>query len=62
VCAGEEVDAVGDAVADEEVGNRRHAEIREDLDQRVDLILAANGAEFEKSKAGMHCQHHDGAQ
>jgi hypothetical protein len=59
--AGEEVDAVGKTVADEEIGDRRYREIGQDLHQRVDLALLAYGAEFEKGKAGMHRQHHDAA-
>src|SRR5690606_38156308 len=44
----EEVDTVGDAVADEEIGERRYREIDQDLDQGVDLVLLAHGAELEK--------------
>jgi hypothetical protein len=60
--AGEEVGTVGHGVADEEVGEGRDTEIRQDLDQGIDLVLLADGAEFEKGKAGVHGQHHDGAQ
>ena len=60
--AGEEVDPVGDAVADEEVGDRRHREVGEDLHQRIDLVLLAHGADFEKREAGVHRQHHDPAE
>ena len=60
--AGEEIDAVGDAVADEEIGDGRHRKIGQNLDQRIDLVLLAHRADFEKGKAGMHGEHHDGAQ
>ncbi len=60
--AGEEAGAVGDAVADEEVRQGRHREVREDLHQRVDLVLAADGPELEKGEAGVHGKHHDGAE
>ena len=56
---GEEVDTVGDAVADEEVGDRRYREVGEDLHQRIDLALLADRAQFEEGKARMHRQHHD---
>ncbi|KFB69629.1 MAG: hypothetical protein CAPSK01_000688 [Candidatus Accumulibacter vicinus] len=57
--AGEEVDPVGDAEADEEIGNRRYREIGQDLDQRVHLALLAYRSQFEKGKARVHRQHHD---
>jgi hypothetical protein len=60
--AGEEIHAVGDAVADEEVGQGRCREVAEDLDQRVDLVLLAHRAQLEEGKAGMHGQDHDGAE
>ncbi|MPM91551.1 hypothetical protein SDC9_138682 [bioreactor metagenome] len=60
--AGEEIDAVGDAVADEEVGNGRHAEVAQYLDQRVDLILLAHRAHLEKGETRVHGEHHDGAE
>ncbi len=58
----EELDAVGDVIADKKIGYGRHGEIRQDLYQGVNLILAANGAEFEKREAGVHCKHHDRAE
>src|SRR5690606_4914456 len=54
----EEIDAVGDRESDEEIRDGRDAEIREDLDQRVDLILLTHRADFEKGEAGMHRRHH----
>ena len=60
--AGEEMHPVGDAVADEEVSQRRHREVGQDLYQRVDLILPAHRAQLQEGEAGMHGQHHDGAQ
>ncbi len=56
--AGEEIDAVGDRVADEEIGERRNREIAQDLDERVDLASAPHGADFEKREAGVHGEHH----
>ena len=60
--AREEIDAVGDAVADKEVGNGRYPEVAQDLDQGIDLVLLAHGADFEESEACVHGQHHDGAE
>src|SRR5690606_6515616 len=60
--AAEEVDTVGDAVADEEIGQRRYREIDQDLDQGVDLVFLAHGAELEKGEAGVHGKDHDGAE
>ena len=57
--AGEEINAVRDRIADEEVGDRRQSEIGQDLDQRVDLVLLAHGAELEEREARVHRQHHD---
>ena len=59
---GKEIDAVGDAVADEEVGDGRHGEIGQDLDQGIDLALLADRADLEKGEAGMHGEDHDAAQ
>ena len=52
--ADEERHAVGDGVADEEVGDRRDGEIDQDLAERVDLVLVAHGAGFEKGEAAVH--------
>jgi hypothetical protein len=60
--AAEEIDPVGDAVANEEVGYGRHAEIGQNLDQRIDLVLFANRADLKEGKACVHGQHHDGAE
>jgi hypothetical protein len=60
--AGEEMYAVGDAVADEEVGQGRDRKVAQDLDQRIDLVLLAHRAQLQKGKAGMHGQDHDGAE
>ena len=60
--AGEEVDAVGDRVADEEVRDRGDGEVDDDLHQRVHLVLLAHGAELEEGEAGVHREHHDRAQ
>ena len=58
-CAGEEIDAVGDAVSNEKIGDGGGAEIGENLHQCVDLILLANRAQFEESKPGVHRQYQD---
>jgi hypothetical protein len=60
--AGKEIGTVGNAVADEEVSDGRYPEIAHDLDQRIDLVLFANGADLKKGKTRMHGQHHDGAE
>ena len=59
---GKKADAVGDAVADEKIGNGRNREIGKDLDQGVDLVFLTDRAEFQKGKPGVHGQHHDSAQ
>ena len=58
----EKTGAVGDHVADEEVTDGRGGEVADDLDQRVDLVLVAHGADLEEGEAGVHGQHHDGAE
>jgi len=55
---GQEVGAVGDHVADEKIGHCRDRQVDQDLDQRVDLVLAPDRADFEKREAAMHGQHH----
>ena len=54
--------AIGQIVADEEIGDGRYGEIDENFHQGIDLILAANRAQFQKRESGMHGQHHDGAE
>ena len=58
----EELHAVSDRVADEEVRDRRHCKIDEDFDERVDLVFLADGAQFQEGEAGVHREHHPGAQ
>ncbi|MNN38779.1 hypothetical protein D3C81_1527910 [compost metagenome] len=58
----EKVHPIGHPVADEEVGQAGDREVGKDLRQRVDLVLLADGADFQKGKAGMHGQHHDRAE
>jgi hypothetical protein len=53
----EEGNAVGDGIADEEVGHRRDGEIDQDLAQRIDLVLVAHGAGLEESEAAVHGEH-----
>jgi hypothetical protein len=38
------------------------AEVGQDLDQGIDLVFPAHRAQFQKGEAGVHGQHHDGAQ
>ncbi len=52
--ADKEGDAVSDRVADQKVGKCRDGEIDQDLAERVDLVLVAHRACFEKSKAAVH--------
>ena len=58
----EESDAVGQGITDEEIGNGRHREVDQDLNQRIHLILAPHRAQFQEGKTRMHGQYHDGAQ
>ena len=55
----QKVRPVRQPVADEKVGQGRHGEVAEDFRQRIDLILVAHRAHFEKGKTGVHGQHHD---
>ena len=57
-----EAAAVGNGVADEEIGDGRYREVRKNFDQGVDLILLADRSDFEKGESRMHREHHDGAQ
>jgi hypothetical protein len=43
----QELHAVGDVVADEEVRERRDREVDQDLDERIDLVFLADGPEFD---------------
>ncbi len=52
---------VGHPIADEEIGDRRHGEIAQNLGQGVDLIFVAYGANLKKREAGMHGEHQNGA-
>ena len=60
--AHKKVGAVGDSEADGEVGDGRDGEVGQNFDQCVDLVLLADSAHFQKGKAGVHGQHHDGAE
>ncbi|MCY1526491.1 hypothetical protein D9M68_615180 [compost metagenome] len=60
-CPGHELHAVGNGVADKEIGNRGNCEIHQNLYQCIDLVFLAHRAQLEESKAGVHGQHHDGA-
>ena len=53
--------AIGDPVADEEIGQGRDSEVRENFRQRIDLVLQAHRANFQESEARVHGQHHDRA-
>ncbi|MDT4791395.1 hypothetical protein FQZ97_238400 [compost metagenome] len=53
--------AIGDPVADEEIGQGRDRKIGKDLRQGVDLVLLAHRTHFEESEAGVHGQYHDRA-
>ena len=55
------MNAIGDAVADQEIGQRGNGEIGQDLDQGIDLVLLADRAHLQKGEAGVHGEHHDGA-
>ena len=58
--AHEEGHAIGDPIADEEIGDGGKGEIHHDLDQGVDLILVADSAHLEKGKAAMHGKDQNG--
>lgn len=60
--AHQEAGAVGHGVAEEEIGDRGDAEVRQDLHQGVDLVLLADGSQFQEGEARMHRQHHHGAE
>jgi hypothetical protein len=57
-----EIHAVGKHIADEKIGDGGNREIAQNFHQRVDLVLLAHGAEFEKSEPGMHRKHHHRAE
>ena len=46
LCADHETGAVSHTVAHNKIGQRGHAKVHQDFDQRVDLVFFANGAEF----------------
>ncbi len=58
----EEGHAIGDPVADEEVHQGGNGEVGEDLGQGIHLVLVPHGTGFEKGEAGVHGQHHHGAE
>ncbi len=58
---GEEIDAVGDGVADEKIRDGRNGEIDKDFDEGVDLILVAHRADFEEGEAAVHGEDENGA-
>ena len=58
---GEEIDPVGDPVADEEIGDGRDGKVAHDLRQGIDLILGPDRPQLQKGEARVHGQHHDGA-
>ncbi|MGF6262122.1 hypothetical protein OKW49_003050 [Paraburkholderia youngii] len=57
----EKLHTVCDRVADEEVRDRRHREVHQNLDQCIDLVLLAHGAELQEGESCVHRQHHGGA-
>ena len=59
--AHEKVRAVGHAIAEREINHGGDREVDQDLDQGIDLVLAAHGAQLQKSETGVHGQDHDGA-
>ena len=56
--AGKEMDAVGNTISDEKVGDRGHGKVHKDLHQGIDLIFLAHGPQFEERETGMHRQDH----
>ena len=58
----EKVRAIGHAVADHEIHDGGHGKVHQNFHQRVDLVLFADRAQLQKSKACVHGQHHDAAQ
>ena len=59
--ATEEVDTIGNPIADKEIRYGRHGKISQNFNQCVYLVFLAYRPEFEKGKTCMHRQHHDGA-
>jgi hypothetical protein len=57
--AGQKIEPVCHGVADEKISDRRYREIAHDFDERIHLVFLAHGADLEKGKPGMHCQHHN---
>ena len=45
-CAYKKVGAVGNCITNGEIHHRRHGEVHQDLDQGVDLVFPAHGAEL----------------
>ena len=59
--AGHEALTIGQIVTEEEVGEGGDAEIGDDLDQGIHLVLATHSAQLQEGKTGVHGQHHNGA-
>jgi len=51
--------AVSHTVADDKIDHGGDRKVHQNLDQRIDLIFFANGAQFKKRETGMHGQNHD---
>lgn len=49
-------------MANEEIGYRGHGKIPENLAERIDLIFAPDGPQFQEGETGIDRQHHDGAE
>ena len=58
---GQKVHAIGDRIADKEISQSRHTEIRKNFDHGIDLVFLAHRTHFQKSKASMHSKHQNGA-
>ncbi len=60
--AGKEVGSVGYLITNKEVCQCRDTEVGNNLDQRIHLVFMTDSTDFQKRKATVHQQHHDGAQ
>ncbi len=62
VIAHEKMMTVGDAVAEQKVGNRRDGKVGDDFGERVDLVFLAHRAQLKKGEPGVHGEHQNGAE
>src|SRR5210317_1904867 len=59
LCCHEEMNTVGDRVADQEVDDGGDRPVSKDLHQSIGLTFLPDSTDFEKRKASMHGKNHD---